>query len=186
MFRFEHPEYLYGLLLLPLVWAIFVVRAYAWKRRIQRLGEPALVRGLMPELSRGRRRLRFLLLAPALAMIVVALANPQTGSTLEKAERKGIEIMIALDVSNSMLAEDIQPNRLSRARQAISRLIDKLSNDRIGMVVFAGKAYTQLPITSDYSAAKLFLSTVGPELIPSQGTAIGDAIAQAMAAFGES
>ncbi|MBE0641565.1 MAG: VWA domain-containing protein [Bacteroidales bacterium] len=185
MVRFEHTEFLYGLILVPLLWGIFLLYRYLWKRRMKTLGEAHLVNGLIPEYSGSRIRLRFWLLMIAMAMLVIALANPQTGSTLEKVERKGIEIMIALDVSNSMLAEDIQPSRLSRARQSISRLIDKLSNDRIGIVVFAGRAYTQLTITSDYAAAKMFLATVGPDLIPSQGTAIGDAINQSISAFSE-
>lgn len=185
MVRFEHIEFLYGLMLVPLLWGLFLLHRYLWKRRLRQLGESQLVYNLIPLFSGARLKYRFWLLMGAISMLLVALANPQTGSTLEKVERKGIEIMIALDVSNSMLAEDIQPNRLARARQAISRLIDKLSNDRIGIVVFAGKAYTQLPITSDYAAAKMFLATVGPDLVPSQGTAIGDAISQSLSAFSE-
>lgn len=186
MLRFENIEFLYGLLAIPLLWAVFALQGHFWRKRLERLGEHRLVQGLMPELSRGRKALRFWVWTIGLIMLLLALANPQTGSRLEKVERKGIDIMIALDVSNSMLAEDIKPNRISRARQSISRMIDKLSNDRIGMVVFAGRAYTQLPITTDYSAAKLFLNTVTPDMIPSQGTAIGEAIRLASDAFDDS
>lgn len=121
----------------------------------------------------------------ASVFLIIGLADPQVGSKLVKAERKGIDIVLALDVSNSMLAEDIQPSRLERAKQSISKLIDELRSDRIGMIVFAGKAYTQLPITTDYVAAKLFLSTVTTDAVPVQGTAIGDAIELAMKSFEE-
>jgi Ca-activated chloride channel family protein len=117
------------------------------------------------------------------ALLIIGIANPQTGSKLVEGERKGIDIMIALDVSNSMLAEDIQPNRLERAKQAISKLIDKLGNDRIGIIVFAGNAYMQLPITTDYAAAKMFLSTITTRIVPTQGTAIGEAIDMAIGSF---
>lgn len=117
------------------------------------------------------------------ALLIIGIANPQTGSKLVEGERKGIDIMIALDVSNSMLAEDIQPNRLERAKQSISKLIDKLGNDRIGIIVFAGHAYMQLPITTDYSAAKMFLETINTRIVPTQGTAIGTAIDMAVNSF---
>ena len=119
-------------------------------------------------------------------LLVFVAAGPQTGSKLEKIQRKGIDLIIALDVSNSMLSQDIKPNRLARARQSISRLIDKLEGDRIGIIVFAGKAYTQLPITTDYAAAKMFVVTINPGMIPTQGTAIGDAVDLALNTFGES
>jgi len=119
-------------------------------------------------------------------LLVFVAAGPQTGSKLEKIQRKGIDLIIALDVSNSMLSQDIKPNRLARARQSISRLIDKLEGDRIGIIVFAGKAYTQLPITTDYAAAKMFVVTINPGMIPTQGTAIGDAVDLAINTFGES
>ena len=122
----------------------------------------------------------------AFAFLVLALADPQTGSKMEKVERKGIDVMIALDVSNSMLAEDIRPNRLEKAKQAISKLIDRLDGDRIGIIVFAGKAYNQLPITSDYGAAKMFLSVINTNSVPVQGTAIADALEMATNSFGQS
>ena len=122
----------------------------------------------------------------AFAFLVLALADPQTGSKMEKVERRGIDVMIALDVSNSMLAEDIRPSRLERAKQAISKLIDRLDGDRIGIIVFAGKAYNQLPITTDYGAAKMFLSAINTNIVPVQGTAIADAIEMATGSFGQS
>jgi Ca-activated chloride channel family protein len=140
----------------------------------------------MPEYSNAKLILKFVLLLLSYTFLVIAIAGPQTGSRLEEVKRKGIDLMIALDVSNSMLAEDIKPNRLERAKQAISRLIDKLEGDRIGIVVFAGKAYMQLPITTDYGAAKMFLSTINTNLIPTQGTVIADAIEMAGTSFGES
>lgn len=183
MLRFENIEFLYGLIAIPFLWMLFRLQFFLWKKRLNRLGEKSLVLGLIPDHSGRRKSLRFWIWSLGLAMLLVGLANPQTGSKLEEVERKGIDIMIALDVSNSMLAEDIKPNRISRAKQAISRMIDRLSNDRIGIVVFAGKAYTQLPITTDYAAAKLFLNTVNPDMIPSQGTAIGEAIDLSISAF---
>jgi Ca-activated chloride channel family protein len=135
-----------------------------------------LVNRLIPDKSKSRAIVKFLILMLAYTFIIFALANPQIGSKLEKIERKGIDLVIAIDVSNSMLAQDIKPSRLLRARQSISKLIDKLKNDRIGIVVFAGNAYTQLPITTDYSAAKLFLSTINTDIVPTQGTAIAEAI----------
>jgi Ca-activated chloride channel family protein len=158
-----------------------------WKKKaLQRYGDVEVVKLLMPDYSKKRLFYKFLLLLFSFASLVLALANPQIGSRIEKVERKGIDIMIALDVSNSMLSEDIQPNRIERAKQAVSRLIDNLNNDRIGLVVFAGKAYTQMPITTDYSAARLFLEGINPGMIPTQGTAIGEAIDQCVSSFGES
>ncbi|MDD2528088.1 MAG: VWA domain-containing protein [Lentimicrobiaceae bacterium] len=183
MFRFEHPFYIQLLLLLPL----FVVGYWMylrWKKRaVRRFGDTEVVSRLMPGVSKFRSHLKFTLLILTLASILLALANPQIGSKLEKVQRKGIDLIIALDVSNSMLAEDIQPNRLNRARQSIARLIDEMQNDRIGLIIFAGKAYVQLPITTDYNAAKLMLSTIKPDLVPVQGTAIGQALETAMTSF---
>lgn len=137
----------------------------------------------MPSRSAWRSHFKFFLTLLTLASIFIAVANPQMGSQLEKVKRKGIDIVIALDVSNSMLAQDIKPSRLDRAKQSINRLIDDLENDRIGLVVFAGKAYTQLPITTDYAAAKLMLSTVSTDLVPVQGTSIGKAIEMSESQF---
>jgi len=138
---------------------------------------------LMPLMSTNKKILKFILLMIGYIFLVIGVANPQIGSKLEQVERKGIDMIIALDVSSSMLAQDIRPDRLSRAKQAISKLIDKLHGDRIGIVVFAGKAYTQLPITSDYAAAKMFLETINTNVVPVQGTAIGEAIKLAADSF---
>jgi len=183
--KFAEPDYFYALLLIPLFIILFVVMR-SWRRRaMRRFGEQALVKRLTPDISRSRPVLKFILLMLAFAFIAAGLANLQVGSRLETVERKGIDIVIAIDVSNSMLAEDIKPSRLLSARQAISRLLDKLKNDRIGIVVFAGNAYTQLPITTDYSAARLFLSTINTDIVPTQGTAIAAVINLAAEAFGE-
>ncbi len=185
MLKFANPEYFYALLMIPLFIIIFWLMM-AWKKRaVRRFGEYSLVSRLMPDVSRGRPVIKFLLAMLAYTFIVIGLANPQIGSKLEKVKRKGIDLVIAIDVSNSMLAQDIRPSRLQRARQAVSKLVDDLKNDRIGIVVFAGHAYTQLPITTDYSAAKLFLSTIGPDLVPTQGTAIAEAINLSVQSFDE-
>lgn len=185
MIRFAHPYLLYLLILLPLIMIVFLW-VLRWKKQAwKRFGEYHVVKRLIPDYSRGRHILKFIFLITALFFLIMGMADPQVGSKLIKAERKGIDIMIALDVSNSMLAEDIKPNRLEKAKQSITKLIDNLRSDRIGMIVFAGKAYTQLPITTDYSAAKMFLSTITTDVVPVQGTAIGEAIELAMASFNE-
>nr|HPR60008.1 VWA domain-containing protein [Prolixibacteraceae bacterium] len=130
----------------------------------------------MPNASPARSGWKFIITITAITLLIVALARPQFGAKLEKIKREGVEIVIALDVSNSMLAEDIQPNRLERAKRAISRLTERLNNDKIGLIVFAGDAYVQIPITTDYSSAKLFLSAINTSVVPKQGTAIGAAI----------
>ncbi len=185
MFRFENPEFLYGLAVLPLLAILFII-ARRWKKRaLKRFGETPLMLRMIPSLSWKRQSFKFILFSFAIAMLVIAAANPQLGSKLSKAQHKGIDMMICLDVSNSMLAEDIAPNRLENAKLAISKLIDNLKGDRIGIVVFAGKGYVQLPITSDYAAAKMFLSTIRPELVPTQGTAIAEALSLAAEAFND-
>ena len=186
MFRFAHIYYLYLLLLIP-VFTGFLVMFLVWKRRsLSRYGEWAVIRQLFPDYSPGKNIIKFLLVMGALGCLILALADPQTGSKLEKVKRKGIDLMICLDVSNSMLAQDIKPNRLERAKQSIIRLIENLEGDRIGIIVFAGKAYTQLPITTDYAAAKMFISTINTGIIATQGTAIAEAIETAANSFGES
>jgi Ca-activated chloride channel family protein len=137
----------------------------------------------MPMASFRKLRLKFFLFCLSIIFIIIGLANPQIGSKMEEVKREGVDLMIAIDLSNSMLAEDLQPNRLMRAKQSISRLIDRLDGDRIGLVVFAGDAYVQLPITTDYSAAKLFLSTINTNIVPTQGTAIGKAIELSINSF---
>lgn len=183
MFRFEHPVFLNLFWLLPVLLVVHIIY-YRWKRKVaKRLGDQNVIGFLMPYKSGWRGHFKFLLNLLTLSSIFIALANPQLGSQLEKVKRKGIDIVIALDVSNSMLAQDIKPNRLERAKQALNRLIDDLENDRLGLIIFAGKAYTQLPITTDYAAAKLMLSTVSTDLVPVQGTAIGKAVEMATTAF---
>jgi Ca-activated chloride channel homolog len=140
----------------------------------------------MPEYSVWKPILKSILVMLALVSLIIAMADPQTGSRMEKIKRKGIDLMICLDVSNSMLAQDIKPNRLERAKQSIIRLIDNLEGDRIGIIVFAGKAYTQLPITTDYAAAKMFTSSINTGVVPTQGTAIAEALEMAANGFGES
>lgn len=183
LFRFANPDYLYLLLLLPVLVLLFILEVLRRKKALSRLGNPALVEGLMPEMSTARPILKFSLLLISVTMLIIALARPQFGSKLEEVKKEGVEVMIALDVSNSMLAEDIQPDRLTRAKQALSRLIDNLDNDKIGLIVFAGDAYTQIPITTDYISAKMFLSTINPDMVPKQGTAIGSAIDLGMRSF---
>ncbi|MBN3035227.1 MAG: VWA domain-containing protein [Bacteroidales bacterium] len=183
MIRFEHPGFIYALLVIPLLIVIFLL-VLRWKKKVmERFGHYQVIRRLMPDISGSKVITRFILFLIAYVFLIFGIANPQVGSKLVEAERRGIDLVIALDVSNSMLAEDIQPNRLVRSRQAIMRLLDMLGNDRIGIVVFAGKAYVQLPITTDFAAAKMFLSTVGTDAVPVQGTAIGEAIRQATKSF---
>lgn len=176
MLRFQHSEYLWALALLLVLQLAFLGVSW-WKRRsIRKMGDPALVEKLFSGYSRRLFVIKFLLIFLAFFFGVIGLANLQKGSRMEKITRKGVDVIIALDVSKSMLATDIQPDRLTRAKQLISKLMDKLDNDRVGLVVFAGNAYLQMPLTIDYSAAKMYLSTISPDMIPAQGTAIGQAI----------
>lgn len=176
LFRFANPDFLYLLLLLPVLIFLFVINEIRKRRALQRLGDFNLVSSLLPELSKARPILKFVIEMLAFVFAVIMISRPQFGSKIEDVKKQGVEVIIALDVSNSMLAEDIQPDRLTRAKQAISRLVDNLENDKIGLVVFAGDAYTQIPVTTDYISAKMFLSTIGPNMVPKQGTAIGAAI----------
>jgi Ca-activated chloride channel family protein len=183
LFRFANPEYLYLLLLLPVMVAVFAIHQYMRRNSLRKLGESALIGKLIPEISRIRPAVKFIILLAGISAVIIVLARPQFGSRLEEVKKQGVEVIIALDVSNSMLAEDIQPNRLTRAKQAISKLVDNLENDKIGLIVFAGDAYTQIPITTDYISAKMFLSTINPDMVPKQGTAIGAAINLAERSF---
>ena len=158
MFRFANIELLYALALLPAFIIIFWIMVSWKKRALKRFGDISVINQLIPYISKGRPVLKFIMLLFAFGFIILGLANPQVGSKMEEIKREGVDLMICLDISNSMLAEDIKPNRLERAKQAISKLIDNLRNDRIGLIVFGGEAYIQLPITTDYSAAKMFLS----------------------------
>ncbi len=185
MFRFAHSIFFFAFLLIPVISAVFVLFMIRRKRDMDKYGESNLLKILAPEFSTAKPIIKFVLYSLAVAAVVMALADLQSGSRIEKVKRKGIDLIICLDVSNSMLAQDIRPYRLERAKQAIFKLIDKLEGDRIGLIVFAGKAYTQLPITTDYAAAKLFVSTVNTGMVPTQGTAIGEAIKLASSSFGD-
>lgn len=186
MLKFANPDYLWALLAVPVMLVVYLVSQYLRKRALSRFGEQRFVELLIPKYSRTRLWIKFIFFSMAWVFLTIAVANPQTGSRLEEVKREGIDLFIALDVSKSMLAEDIVPNRLERSKQAISRLIDKLQGDRIGMIVFAGRAFVQLPITTDYAAARLFLSTINTDIVPVPGTAIGEAINLAIESFDES
>lgn len=183
MFRFEEPSYLYFLLLLPLLLVFYLYSNYHRRKAIRKFGDPELLKQLMPAASKYRPDVKFSLVLVAIGLFAVLLARPQFGSKLETVKRQGVEVIIALDISNSMLAEDVQPSRLQKAKRLVAQLVDKMQNDKVGMIVFAGDAFTQLPITSDYISAKMFLETIDPSLISKQGTAIGAAINLATRSF---
>jgi Ca-activated chloride channel family protein len=183
LFRFANPDFLYLLLLLPVMVILWILNDIRKKKALRRFGNSELVDKLMPEHSRVRPFLKFVLQILAFSAVIIIVARPQFGSKLEEVKKEGVEVIIALDVSNSMLAEDIQPNRITRAKQALTRLIDNLDNDKIGLIVFAGDAYTQIPITTDYVSAKMFLNAINPDMVPKQGTAIGSAIELGMKSF---
>ena len=184
MFRFAHIEMLWLLLLIPAFTAAYIAIVRRKQRQLRQFGDPELLAELMPNVSRTRPAIKFALLMVALALLVVAAARPQYGQKEKTVKRQGIEVMFALDISNSMLAEDVAPNRLNRAKQMLSKLIDQMVDDKVGLIIFAGEAYTQLPITCDYVSAKMFLNTISPDLIRLQGTAIGDAIMTSIRSFG--
>ena len=183
--RFENPQYLYWLLILPVLIAVYVLIRSLNKKQFKRFANIKLRGYLIPQFSSKRANTKFVFFLLIIALIIIGAANLQSGSKMEKVKREGIDIFLCVDISNSMHAEDIAPNRLERSKQAINKLISKLGGDRIGVIVFAGNAYVQLPITTDYSAAKMFLSTVDTDLIPAQGTEIGRAIELAIKSFGE-
>jgi Ca-activated chloride channel family protein len=185
MFRFGHPEYLYLLAIIPILAFMQIIFQRQRKKRLEKFGKLQLLEHLMPDVSFIRPAIKFYLLLLALISLIVTLASPQFGTKLETVKRKGIELVIALDVSNSMNATDIEPSRLTRAKLAIERLTDRLVNDRIGLIVFAGQAYNQLPITTDYPSARMFLSSINTEIVPTQGTAIGAAIRLATNSFSQ-
>lgn len=181
--KFANPELLYLLILLPMLLAIYIYSNYRRSKNLKLYGDPALLAHLMPDASRYRMNLKFWLSMVALALAIVVLARPQFGSKKETVTRQGIETMIALDISNSMMAEDITPNRLEKAKNIISKLINKFQNDKMGLIVFAGDAFVQLPITNDFISAKMFLESITPSLITRQGTDVGAAISLAMKSF---
>ena len=183
MFHFQHIEYLWALLAIPLMVGMYFFVINSKKNTIKKIGDPALVSQLIKNYSSKKFFIKFMLILVAFAAGVIALANPRKPQGTTMVNRSGIDVMIALDVSRSMLANDIQPSRLERAKQLISKLIDKLPNDRIGIVVFAGRAYLQMPLTTDHSAAKMYLSSATTDVVPTQGTVIGDALKMCFAAF---
>ncbi len=183
MFRFEDPIYLYLLALIPLLALIRFFMVHQQKKRLRKFGDPELVRQLMPNVSRFRPMVKFYLLLGALALLIVVLARPQLGTKISHEKRTGIETIICMDISNSMLAEDVTPSRLDRAKMMVENLVDHFTNDKIGLIVFAGEAFVQLPITSDYVSAKMFLSSINPSMLSTQGTDIAAAITMASHSF---
>ncbi len=183
MLRFEDPIYLWLLLLVP---ALALVRFLGWRKRqgkLKKFGDPTLLRQLMPDVSKYRPSVKFWLLEAVLAILVLMVARPQMGTKISHEKRRGIEAIICMDISNSMKAEDVVPSRLDKSKMLVESMMDHFTNDKIGLVVFAGDAFVQLPITSDYVSAKMFLQNTDPSLIATQGTDIGRAIQVAMHSF---
>ena len=183
MFKFEDPQYLWLLWAVPL---LALIRYYGlWHRRkkFKRLGDKQLIQSLMPNASSVRPTVKFWLIEAAVALMVVMIARPQMGSKISNDKRNGIETIIAIDISNSMLARDVAPSRLDKCKMMVENLVDNFTNDKIGLVVFAGDAYVQLPITSDYVSAKMFLQNIDPSLISTQGTDMARAINLAASSF---
>ncbi|NDC42467.1 MAG: VWA domain-containing protein, partial [Chitinophagia bacterium] len=185
MFRFQHTPNLYALAAIPVLVLLFVLMLYWRRKRLAKLGDARLLDKQLLGLIPGRNITRFILVTLGLAMVIIGWANLQAGDKLEKIERKGVDVVIALDISKSMLANDIQPDRLTRAKQLIMLLADKMANDRVALVVFAGKSYLQLPLTVDYSSLKMMVQNIDPSIAPTQGTVIGDAIEMGMGCFSE-
>ena len=183
MFRFEDPIYLWLLVLIPVFALVRFITFRNQKKKLRMFGDPRLLKDLMPYVSRFRPMVKFWLLQAALALLIVMLARPQMGTKISQEKRTGIETIIALDISNSMRAEDIVPSRLDRSKMMVENLVDHFTNDKIGLIVFAGDAFVQLPITSDYVSAKMFLSSIDPSMMATQGTDIAAAIDMAMNSF---
>ena len=176
MFKFANPEYLYLFIAMPFLVALYIYLNIRKRNDVKKLGVLTTIKKMMPELSLKRSYLKFWLIFAALCTGIIMIARPQFGTKVENVEKEGIELVIAIDVSNSMLARDVSPDRLTRAKQILSRIIDVRKNDKVALIVFAGEAYVQMPLTSDTQSAKLFLNTIDPSLVPVQGTAIGEAI----------
>ena len=183
MFRFGNPEYLWLFIVMPLLLAIYIYLNIKKRKDVQKLGTLSTLKKMMPELSLKRSYLKFWLIFAALCVGIIMVARPQFGTKVETVEKEGIEMVIAIDVSNSMLAQDVSPDRLSRAKQILSRLIDVRKNDKVALIVFAGEAFVQMPLTSDTQSAKIFLNTIDPSLVPVQGTAIAQALTMGMNSF---
>lgn len=184
MFRFANIEMLWWLVAILVFVIAYIVYTKRKQRQLREFGDQELMAQLMPDASKSRPIWKFSLMMIALVLLIIAAARPQYGQKENSIKRQGIEVMVALDISNSMLAEDVAPNRLDRAKQMLSKMIDNMVDDKVGLVVFAGDAFTQLPITCDYVSAKMFLNTITPSLIPTQGTAIGSALQTAITSFG--
>lgn len=185
MFKFEHILYLYGLLAIPLFLVLFIGQLISRKRRLKKVGNFQLVNQLVPNSSKTKRILKFCLFSLAFASVVLALCNLQTGSKMKEVKREGADIIVCLDVSRSMLTQDLTPNRLERAKIALEKMIDRLEGDRLGLVIFAGEAYVQVPITTDYTAAKLFMSSISTEIVPVQGTNLAAALRKGIESFAD-
>ena len=183
MFRFAHIELLYLLALVPLLAVVFAFMMRRRRKLMERFGNMELLKELIPNYSRGRLRFKLWIWLAAFACLVIAAARPQLGSKLREEKAKGVEMMLVVDVSNSMLAEDFEPNRLERTKYAINKLFEGLQQERVGMVIFAGEPKVQLPITSDYRMAQAFTKRISPTLIAEQGTDIGKALQLASLSF---
>lgn len=183
MFRFANPIFLYLLILIPLFTFLFVFLRYQRKRNLIKFGDPELLAHLMPDVSSVRPVVKFILMMLALVLLIFIMARPQYGMRNEEFKRSGIEAIIAVDVSNSMLCEDISPNRLMKSKMIVSKLVDQLDEDKLGLVAFAGTSITLLPITSDFVSAKMFLDQLNPKTISLQGTDLGEAIRKSLSGF---
>ena len=183
MLRFEDPIYLWMLLIIPI---LILMRFIVWrkrKRNLRKFGDPSLLKEMMPDVSKYRPTIKFCLLLSAITILIFMIARPQVGSKISHEKREGIEVLIALDISNSMLAQDVIPSRLEKSKLLIEDLVDHFTNDKVGLVVFAGDAFVQLPITSDYVSAKMFLQNINPSLITTQGTDLARAISLSQSCF---
>ena len=185
MFKFENHIYFYAFASIPICIGIYIWYVYSSKKKLKKIGESALIQQLMPEVSKAKKITKFILFLVGLSFLILGVCNLQTGSKMKDVKREGSDIMVCLDVSNSMLAQDLTPNRLERSKIAIENMVNKLQGDRLGIVVFAGEAYVQLPITTDYGTAKLFLDGINTKIVPVQGTNIADAINKAVESFGK-
>ena len=183
MLRFEDPIYLWMLLIIPI---LVLMRFIVWrkrKRNLRKFGDPSLLKEMMPDVSKYRPTIKFSLLLSAITILIFMIARPQVGSKISHEKREGIEVLIALDISNSMLAQDVIPSRLEKSKLLIEDLVDHFTNDKVGLVVFAGDAFVQLPITNDYVSAKMFLQNINPSLITTQGTDLARAISLSQSCF---
>lgn len=176
MSRFENPAFLYLLIIIPVIIVIRLLEMRKRKLKLKKFGDLSLLKQLMPDVSSSRKSLKFWLMIAALALLIVMLARPQMGTKISQEKRKGIEVIISLDISNSMRAEDVVPSRLDKSKMLVENMVDNFTNDKVGLVVFAGDAFIQLPITSDYVSAKMFLQNTDPSLIATQGTDLAGAI----------